>query len=138
MILCGIERDSIGSCFVIHDAGWARRPAWNGKTVIDGFAEPSDGAARGRLVGARGCGGAEREPVERGEVVTTRAPRGAGRAGRGRGGHVRPKMGGEPRGWLLQRTGQADFTIAAWSPSWPNAVCAWTTERSGNSCTAKG
>lgn len=27
------------------------------------------------------------------------------------GGHVRPKIAGEHRAWLLQRTGQADFTI---------------------------
>ena len=73
-------------------------------------------------------GGAEREPVERGEVVGRL--RATGRLEPGKmGGHVRPKIAGEHRAWLLQRTGQADFTIAAWSPSWPNAVCAWTTER---------
>ena len=27
------------------------------------------------------------------------------------GGHVRPKIAGEHRAWLLQRTGPADFTI---------------------------
>jgi transposase len=27
------------------------------------------------------------------------------------GGHVRPKIAGEHRAWLLERTGQADFTI---------------------------
>ncbi len=77
---------------------------------VDGFAGAGDGSSwRGRER-ARDCGGAEHQPIERGEVVQAAFDHRQRSAGPDRG-YVAPKIAGTHRDWLIERTRAEPFTL---------------------------